>query len=153
MFRYGLFFLIFIISLFVVSYIITRQTPHEVFSPESYNVIFPEKQNKNETLTETELILAIPIYNGSIKFLRKKIEFLIQNIKRYKIFIYGLDSTNKQTLKELRKWQTESPHIILVEPIDPQIKSKHRTIRIAQIRNQILDTIQKESISDDSIIF
>lgn len=138
-----------IIFLLVLFFILKRVTPHELFSPDHYQDVYLENTMYNKL--DCEIIIAMPVYNVDVKILRRRIEYLMRGIRKWKIFIYGMDSSNVETIDDLILWRNECTNVILVEKL-PSISS-NRTIRIAQIRNAILDRISTEnSVDDDAYI-
>lgn len=131
-------------------FICKKITPHELFHPESYGDRYIES-NHNHKLPHCELVIAVAAYNVNVGVLRKRIEYLVEGMGKWKIFIYGLDSTKIETLYNLIIWRSECPHVVLVPKLASV--SSERTIRIAQIRNSILDAISDDdSVSDDATV-
>ena len=141
---------LFIVSLIIILLIDIHITPHELFCKKFYNDVYIE-QKIYDDLTDCELIIAMPVYNVNIKTLRRRIEYLTQGIRKWSIFLYGLDSSNIETINDLLLWKSQSHNVKLVEKLSQT--SAHRTIRIAQIRNTILKTISIEnSVGDNAYI-
>lgn len=123
-----------------------KSTPHEIVYSSSYKDIYPESPYVFSC--STPLILLIPIYNSNASLLRKRIEHLMFHVNTWDVYIYGLDSTHKETLRDLHTWENENQHVHLVKPVQ---HSSKRLIRMSQIRNALLDSIP-ESTPENTII-
>lgn len=137
--------IVIIIIAWVLIYYEYHTTPHQIFYNNKYGIKYLEDINNN-TINENIMFL-IPAFNCNVSLLRSRINHLVKGFKDYKIIIYGLDSTNTQTLNELRGWSEEDKKLYLVPKIDT--RNLPRTVRIGTIRNQILEFAKSLKLSDN----
>jgi len=141
-----IYIIVFVILLVYYSLYIT--TPHEYIWNHHYNIVFNEKQEDKQY--NGSLIILITLYNSNVSLLQKRIDYLMKYVSDWQLYVYGLDSTNETTIRELYQWKHTNPHIHLVEPL-PQLP-KNRTVRIASIRNALLNAIQQSNTNNDNRI-
>src|SRR5438477_2864976 len=109
---------IIIIILAVGLLIIKRKTPHEYFYEKKYyDVRYKEEEPTQEQLIffkDVTLIFLVAVYNIDLEMLRKRISYLVRGAKNWYLFLYGLDSTNQNTIKQLYVWKQECPEHVLL---------------------------------------
>jgi hypothetical protein len=128
---------ILVVSVFVILMCYQlKSTPHEIIYSSYYKDIYPEEPYV--FACSTPLILLVPIYNSNASLLRKRVEHLMSHVKTWDVYVYGLDSTDPKTLRDLHTWQNENQHVHLVNPVE---HSPKRLVRMSQIRNALLDAI------------
>jgi len=154
-----IFIFIFIIFLIIIGLIIlyfcihNNKTPHQLFFTKYYGDIYYNENIDSKVLDKIKnekILFMIPAFNCNISKLKNRIKYLVQGFKKYKIFIYGLDSTNLETIQELKEWKNTDFNNIYLIPINENIsKDLSRTERIALIRNSILNYIKNLNLDDN----
>lgn len=123
-----------------------RMTPHEFLFPNEYtrSCLREElsiSQYDQDTIRHCSFVILVAIYNIDCTWLRKRITYLFGECQQWKLFLYGLDSTDNRTRQQLILWAKQDyHHVILVPPSSSIHKKMFRTERIATIRNTLLRT-------------
>jgi hypothetical protein len=94
---------------------------------------------KDPYFADKSIAVFTPMYNVNVNKYRKRIEHLTRDFgPRATFYVYGDDSTDPNTLADLRKWASEDSRVVRV-PVDTSIKYRHddRAVRIAMIRNAL----------------
>lgn len=119
---------------------IFKRTPYEWWCPESYGIQYEETITKTELefLAGVSILLLVPLYNIDVTLLRQRIYYLMRECRKWKILLYGLDSTREKTISQLLEWCSDDPnHVDLIPPM--KVKPVLRIQRIGAIRNHMLN--------------
>ncbi|AYV86976.1 MAG: hypothetical protein Sylvanvirus16_17 [Sylvanvirus sp.] len=130
--------------IFILLHLVFRKAPVEIrrATPEG-SILYQERpltDDEMQVLRNTPLLIGSLAYNSNIQVFRKRIEHLTGESHQWHLFLYGLDSTNPQTLEDLQRWSLEDPKHVTVIPLLIQPKPKNRMARMAMLRNALIDT-------------
>jgi hypothetical protein len=113
--------------------------PHQVLVPEVYKTIYPNEIINFDTVKNKKICFSVAGYNCNIPLLRERLEYLVQDFQDYRICIYALDSTSKQTIQDLHNWKNPKVHLVPIV----NTKNLQRIIRIGTIRSTLLEYTKK----------
>ena len=100
---------IIIIEIYLIKYksrsILTAS--YNVSNSQYYNEVNIEDSTWISKITFNRLYILVPIYNGNIKILKKRLHHIIQFVPESIVIVYGYDSTLDSTVNDLYSWQQE----------------------------------------------
>ena len=119
------------------------------YSKMIHRVKYPEEITHDDLdiIYDKSIVFGIAGYNVDVKLLRKRIEYLAEGFEHTKFCIYGLDSTDGNTLYYYKKWAQEDDRVYLIPPIkldDCSMSDLSRTVRIGKIRNEVLRAMKDD---------
>ena len=132
-----------LLVIFILYYFSEIQTPHELLWKNNYGISYLEEPYIDSYTTP--IVILTPLYNTKVDMFRKRIEHLMSNVHQWDIYIYGLDSTNTTTIRDLYSWASSTPRVHLVEKLSSV--PSNRTMRIASIRNALLNAVSPHTSS------
>jgi hypothetical protein len=124
--------------------------PDQILNSNNYQIKYPHENPDITKIKNQKIIFSLAAFNVDMLKLKKRVQYLSEGFKEVHIFIYSLDSTDENTLKELQIWKSENNNVHLVEPIN--LKGKPRILRIGGIRNEILKQA-KLKIKDENYLY
>ena len=143
----SLWVIIVIIILLIIIYVLIESGLHyhgsDLRTVMTSPVCYPEP-NKNElkNIIDKSLIIGVPGYNINVPLLRYRLNKLSIGFKKATYVIYGLDSSNEQTINDLKIWKEEDNRLILHSAYN--LSSLDRTVKLGLIRNFIRAKIQQD---------